>query len=245
MAGTYLVGGGTHGIGRACVAALARRGEHVVFIGRDVEAGRAVEAACPTATFVACDVRVAAQCRAAVDRALDIGRGALTGLVCNAGASLRKTFDNTSEKEWDDIFAVNTRSAFFLIQAALDGLIAGRGSVVTVGSVAGMTGVQGLAVYAATKAALIGMTQSLALEYGKTVRFNVVCPGHIGTRMMASTLSDATAAARLAATVPNGRIGTPEEVAEAMIWLLSDAAAYVNGAVLAIDGGMTAGFMDS
>jgi NAD(P)-dependent dehydrogenase (short-subunit alcohol dehydrogenase family) len=100
-----------------------------------------------------------------------------------------------------------------------------------------------LATYCASKAALLGLTQALALEYGARVRFNTVCPGQIATRMMGGVMNDANKTAALTARIPAGRFATSEEVADAICWLLSPTSSYINGTSLTIDGGETAGLL--
>lgn len=234
-----IVTGGTHGIGRACVERLAPRG--VVFTGRDREAGEALAAIHPGAHFVTGDVASEADCRRVVEAALDLGKGRLSGLVNNAGLGRRMEFASATSEDWDVVMSVNARSAFLFTRHALAGLRAGRGSVVNVASVAGRAGEEGLAVYCASKAAVIAMTQSLALEFGEEVRFNAICPGQIATRMMARVMADELRLRQLELRIPAGRLGEPGEVADVIEWLLSDKASYVNGAVLTVDGGETAG----
>lgn len=234
-----IVTGGTHGIGRACVERLSPRG--VVFTGRDREAGEALAAACPGAHFVAGDVASEADCRRVVEAALDLGSGQLAGLVNNAGLGRRMEFATATADDWDIVMGVNARSAFLFTRHALAGLRAGRGSVVNVASVAGRAGEEGLAVYCASKAAVIAMTQSLALEFGEEVRFNAICPGQIATRMMARVMADELRLRQLELRIPAGRLGEPGEVADVIEWLLSEKSSYVNGAVLTVDGGETAG----
>ena len=137
--------------------------------------------------------------------------------------------------------AVNARSAYLFSRLALPALIAARGAVVNVSSIAGKAGEEGLAIYCATKAAIIGLTQALALEFGESVRFNAVCPGQVDTRMMSRVSQDAVARSRLELRIPVGRFARPSEVADVIVWLLSAEASYVNGAVLTVDGGETAG----
>lgn len=234
-----IVTGGTHGIGRACVERLAPRG--VVFTGRDREAGEALAASNPGAHFVAGDVASEADCQRVVAAALERGDGRLAGLVNNAGLGRRMEFATATAEDWDIVMGVNARSAFLFTRHALAGLRAGRGSVVNVASVAGRAGEEGLAVYCASKAAVIAMTQSLALEFGEEVRFNAICPGQIATRMMAKVMADELRLRQLELRIPAGRLGEPGEVADVVEWLLSDKASYVNGAVLTVDGGETAG----
>lgn len=240
-AATALVTGGTHGIGRACVERLAGDGFRVVFCGRDEAAGAEVAAAVPHAEFVAADVTDPAAAARVVERALELGGGRLAALVHAAGQSRRVAFPASGLDDWDDVFSVNARPVYGITRLALDGLVAGGGAVVMISSVAGRVGEEGLAVYAASKAALIALTESLALELGHAVRFNAVCPGQIATRMMGRVTSDAELLRRTAARIPAGRLGRPEEVADVVAWLVSERATYVNGATIVVDGGETAG----
>ena len=236
-----LVTGGTHGIGRACVERLARDGQRVLFVGRDRDAGAALQRSVPTATYFACDVAVEADCRRAVDAALTLGGGRLDGLVNNAGMTSRSDFAESTAAEWDEVMAVNVRSAFLFTRHALQALISAKGAVVNVSSIAGKAGEEGLAIYCASKAAMIGLTQAVALEFGEHVRVNAICPGQVDTRMMKSISEDPVARRRLELRIPAGRFAEPAEIANVVAWLLSSEASYVNGAVITADGGETAG----
>lgn len=239
----YIVTGGTQGIGTATVEKLASLGQTVVFSGRDIEAGERLAARLSGCTFVAGDVLSESDCQNVVAIAMKLGDGKLAGLVNNAGMSGRKAFSETSQHEWDTLFAVNTRSVFFYTKHALPGLIERKGAVVNVSSIAGKVGELGLATYCASKAALLGLTQALALEYGGRVRFNAVCPGQVATQMMDKIVNDPSRLAALTARIPQGRLATPEEVADAICWLLSSQSSYVNGTTLTVDGGETAGLL--
>ena len=209
-----------------------------------MDAGQKIENTLKTTIFHSCDVSVEADCIEMVEHALNLGGGKIAGLVNNAGMSLRVDFQETSLSDWDRIMSTNVRSVYHITRLCLDGLIAANGNVVTTSSVAGLVGQKGLALYTASKAALFGLTQALALEYGDRVRFNAICPGQIGTRMMQGIMNDDARLAATIATIPSGRLGSPEEVADVVAWLLSTASSFVNGAIIPVDGGETAGIFE-
>lgn len=238
-----VVTGGANGIGLACARRLSGDGFRVVVADVDADAGPQMITSVLGAEFVPCDVRSAADIQRVVDRALEIGRGRLHALVNNAGQTARVRFADTDEATWQRLHDVNLHSVFSFTQACLEGLAAGRGAVVSVSSVAGLVGSEDLSVYSATKAAIIALTRSLALELGHVIRFNAVCPGQIATRMMARVQADDGLHAAVTAQIPAGRLGRPEEVADVIAWLLGDGASYVNGAAIPVDGGESAGFL--
>lgn len=239
-----IVTGGTHGIGRATVEMLAARDWTVVFSGRDGEAGAEVERSVPGSVHIGGDLCEADVVARLVETASKLGGGRIAGVVNCAGMGRRQSFADATLADWDALFALNARAAFAVTSAALVPLSEARGSLVFVSSVAGYGGEAGLAVYCASKAALIGFAKALALEIGNRVRVNVICPGQVDTRMMARTLSDPARKAALEARIPNGRIADASEVAAAIVWLLSDESSYVNGTVLPVDGGECAGLTD-
>ncbi|MDK3019747.1 SDR family NAD(P)-dependent oxidoreductase [Pseudodonghicola flavimaris] len=236
-----LITGGTHGIGRACVSLLAREGYLPIFTGRDTEAGAALVREVPQARFLEADLSAPGAVTALSERALALCDGRLAGLVNNAGRSARTAFIETTEKLCDQVFDLNLKVPSLLTALCLPALKAANGSVVMISSIAGKTGEEGIALYTASKAGLIGLTKALALEIAPEVRINAVCPGQIETRMMQNTLSLPGRRAQLEGRIPSGRLGRPEDIAEAVLWLISPKSSFVNGDVLTVDGGETAG----
>ena len=240
-----VITGGTRGIGHAVARHLAEAGARVVVVGRDADRGEAAAAAIPGARFVAGDVRLAAHCDHAVAETLG-AFGRLDVLVNNAGVIYRnRTVDRLTEAEWDETFDVNVKGAFLMTRAALPALRAARGTVVNVASYAGLVGFAGAAAYAASKAALINFTRSLALDHAREgIRVNAVCPGSVDTDMIHAAwdaFPDPSVARKAwEAKHPLGRIATPEEVAAAVLFLASDEARFITGVALPVDGGITA-----
>ena len=241
MKGAALVTGASRGIGRAVAARLARSG-YAVCINYLERRDRAEEllSLLTAEGFAAMAYRADVADRAAVEAMTAAVRerfGPISLVVSNAGIAGQMQFQDVREADWDRYFAVNVKGAYHAIRAVLpDMLHAHAGSIVTVSSMWGLRGASCEAVYSATKAALIGLTRSLALELAPTgIRVNCVTPGVIDTDMV-QVLGRETLDA-LAEETPLGRLGTPEDVAAAVCFLAGEKAGFVTGQVLSADGG--------
>ena len=239
---TAVVTGASRGIGRGIAVALARAGARTFCISTKAGGCDETIAACREfdvpVEALACDVADAESVDAMAKQVLDAA-GGLDILVNNAGITADGVFLRMKPEDFDRVLAVNLRGAFLTCKAFSRPLAkAGAGRIVNVGSVVGLTGNAGQANYAASKAGLIGLTKSLAREFaGRNVTANVVAPGFVETDMTAG-LSDQHRAQAIQ-NVPLGRFGTAQDIAGAVCFLCSDAAAYVTGQVLVVDGGMT------
>jgi NAD(P)-dependent dehydrogenase (short-subunit alcohol dehydrogenase family) len=241
-----LVTGAASGLGRDAALALAREGARLVLFDRDEGGLAAVAAECGGAVAVAGDVSAAADLgRAAA--ALD-ALGPVRLLVTAAGViGPVKPLAEVEEAEWDRLFAVNVKGTWLALKAVLPRMVAaGGGAVVTIASGAGLVGNAVFPAYSASKGAVVLMTRSVATAHAaQGIRANAVCPGQIETPMLASVFAAAgdQAAEREAAfraRNPSGRFGTPPEVTAAVLFLLPDAASYVNGVAMPVDGGRLA-----
>jgi len=236
-----LVTGGARGIGRAIALRLAETGAKVAIVDL-VEAGADVareleEATGRAATFVKADISKEADARAAV-AAVEETLGPVDILVNNAGITRDGLVLVMDESDWDSVLAVNLKGAFLMSKAVLRGMVKRRsGSIVSISSVVGRRGNAGQVNYSAAKAGLIGLTKALAREVAsRNVRVNAVAPGYIETEMTAA-LDEKTRNA-IIGQIPLGRIGTPRAVADAVAFLAGDSAAFITGAVIAVDGGL-------
>ena len=243
---TALVTGAGSGIGRAIALQFARSRAKVWVVDRDSLAGEGTVAAIHSigaeAEFALLDVSSEADALALAVRlpAIDI-------LVNNAGIGHVGSLPTTTAADLDRLFAVNVRGAFNLCRAFVPAMLAqGRGSVISLASVAGVVAVRERLAYTTTKFALVGLTKALALDHSHTgVRFNAICPGRVETPFVQSRLAESPdpAATRreMAATQLAGRMAQPEEIAAAALYLAADESAMVTGSTLMIDSGWTAG----
>ncbi|MGX9966234.1 SDR family NAD(P)-dependent oxidoreductase [Roseomonas sp. F4] len=241
-----LVTGAASGVGRGAALALAAEGAKLVLFDRDAAGLDAVAAQCPGAVAVAGDVSQAADMERAA-AALD-ALGPPTLLVTAAGLlGPTKPLPEVEEAEWDRLFAVNVKGTWLALKALLPRMAkAGGGAVVTVASGAGLVGNAVFPAYSASKGAVVLMTRSVAASHAaQGIRANTVCPGQIETPMLRSVFEQlgegaASVEAMFRARNPSGRFGETHEVTAAVLFLLSDAASYINGVALPIDGGRLA-----
>jgi 2-keto-3-deoxy-L-fuconate dehydrogenase len=241
-----LVTGGGSGIGESIARTFSGAGARVYVLDREAEASQRVARDLPGATFVQVDVSN----EGAVDRAKQTvlaGAGAVDVLVNNAGIGHVGTVLTTAPKDLQRLYDVNVLGILLMTRAFLPGMIErNMGSVINLASIGGMVGIRDRFAYCTTKFAVVGMTKCMALDHAATgVRFNAICPGRVETPFVTARLkeyADPKAAYReMAATQAVGRMGRPDEIAAAALYLASDESTFVTGSTLVIDGGFSAG----
>ena len=239
-----LVTGASQGIGKACALELARQGATVALAARNqdklAETAAEIAAAGGQAAAFTLDVASEDSIRSGAKSVLD-RYGKVEILVNNAGITRDDLSMKMKRADWDDVLATNLTGAFLLTQALMRPMMKNRwGRIVNITSVVGRTGQAGQANYAASKAGLIGLTRSLARELAsRGITVNAVAPGYIETAMTHVLSEDLRT--RMLASIPLDRAGTAEDIAHAVAFLASDAAAYITGHVLDVNGGMFMG----
>jgi len=241
-----IVTGATSGIGRATVLAFLAEGARVVGIGRDTVSLGALEAASPGRfTGIAADLADLREAEDATAHAMaHLGR--VHVLVNDAGVGVRANLAETSDEQYQRMFDVNVRATFVTCRALIPHMVAeGGGVIVNVASSLALKAARDRAIYAATKAAVVALTRSIAVDFGtRGIRANCVAPGTTDTPWIGKILASAPNAdelrAQMEARQTIGRLGTAEEIAAVIAFLASDAASFVHGATVAVDGGMTA-----
>jgi len=238
-----IVTGAARGLGRAIAQTLAGAGARVACVDVNAqllaETVAGITAAGGAALALGCDVTNAEQVNAVVDEVVKTW-GGLAILVNNAGITRDTLVMRMKDEQWDAVINVNLRGTFLFTRAACRALMkAGRGRVINIASVCGLTGNPGQANYSASKAGIIGMTRTVAKELaGRNITVNAVAPGFIATEMTASLGEEILTEVKK--RVPLGRLGDPQDVADAVLFLASPAADFITGHVLTVDGGLTA-----
>ena len=233
-----LISGGSRGIGRAIVEAFAAQGDRVAFIYRTREEEAAKVAESTGAIAIQADVSDPDEVRRALAEAETALGGSVDVLVNNAAVSWIGQMQDMTDTEWRRVLDTNLSGAFYLSREVVSGMVKNHyGRMINIGSMWGKVGASCEVAYSATKAGLRGMTMAMAKEFGPSgITVNCVEPGFIATEMNAAI--DAASRQALCDETPLGRMGTPEEVAAAVVFLASDAAGFITGQVVGVDGGL-------
>ena len=237
-----IVTGGSSGIGRATAIAFAREGAKVVIAARRVNEGEAtvkqiVEAG-GESIFVQTDVTQAKEVQALVDRTLE-QYGRLDAAFNNAGSGKGIRLIDLTEEEWEQEIAVNLKSVWLCLKYQIPAMLkSGKGAIVNMGSQGAILGVPNYTAYGAAKGGAVALTRAAAAEYAaEGIRMNAISPGAVETELWAN--APAGMLEQVAAGIPMQRVGQPQDIAETVVWLCSDAAGFITGQNIAIDGGYT------
>ena len=244
---TAIVTGGGSGIGRATSLAFASEGAKVVIDDINIQGGeetvQLVKSAGGEAVFVKADVSKAAEAEAMVQKAVDT-YGRLDCAYNNAGVGEPlKRVHKTSEDNWDRVMATNLKGVYLCMKYEIPHMLKqGKGAIVNTASLAGLKGLSGQAAYVASKHGVVGLTKSAAIEYATLgIRINCICPGVINTPLIAPNMKDRPHVEKGYIDMePIGRLGKPEEIASAVLWLCSDEASFAIGSIFSVDGGVVA-----
>ena len=247
---TAVITGGASGIGRATALLFAQQGAAVTIVdlnqGAGLEVERAISFAGGRAIFERADVTSPGDCRRVIERSVR-EFGDIHVLFNNAGIIRRASVTEISEEDWDAVMAVNVKSIFLMSREAIPIMArASGGSIVNTASGWGLAGGPRAAVYCASKGAVVLLTKAMAIDHGgQKIRVNCICPGDTDTAMLRAEARQLDEAENSflsdAAKRPLGRVGTPEEIAQAVLYLASDASSFVTGTALVVDGGGLAG----
>lgn len=236
-----LITGGASGIGEATSRTFANAGAAVLIVDIDLPRAEALAAELPGSKAIQCDITSEA---AVVEAFQQIPK--LDILVNNAGIGLVGGIEDTSEEDFERLFRVNVKGTFLVSRAAVPLLSASGGTMVNIGSVAGLVGVKKRFAYCATKGAVVAMTRQLAVDYPTQFRVNCICPGTVDTPFVEAYLEKyhkdekEKVRAELNSRQPVGRLGQPQEIANLALYLASAEAGFVHGSIITIDGGWTA-----
>lgn len=241
-----VITGGTRGLGAATAARFVAEGARVVITGRREPPASVPPAGEDAPRFIQADSSIVEDVEHVIARTCD-WFGGIDVLVNNAGVEVEKRLEATTDAEFDYVMNVNVRGVFLFTRAVIPVMRArGGGSIINLGSISASNADPGLAIYNASKAAVLGLTRSTAVETGVDhIRCNAICPGWIETHMLDQTFSQASDpdAARAAITDlhPLGRLGSPDDIANTALWLASDESSFATGQSFTIDGGLVAG----
>jgi len=242
---TAVITGAGSGIGQASAVAMAREGASVAILDSNEAAGRQtaneMTAQKLNAAFFSLNVTNEEQVRAAMAQIIN-KFGRIDILHNNAGIAIRHTVAEQDEQGWQTCMDVNLKGVFLCAKHVIPYMLDRGGSIINTASVTGIVGVRNRAVYSATKGAVVALTRNMALDYARhQIRVNCICPGFVRTPMAKTLLEDPIKENRLVDTHPLGRLGTPEDVANAVLFLASDLASWITGSALVVDGGFSAG----